>query len=189
MTTLQSPADLRWYIVHTYTGQEDTVKKNLDLRVARLGMDDRITRVEVPKEEEIVRSKGDRTAKHRERNLFPGYILVQMIMDDDAWFLVRNTTGVTGFISAEEEGGDRPRPVPLDEREVADILERTTFGQPRAVIGMSRGDSVRISEGPFADMLGKVADVDENRGQVKVMISVFGRETPVELDFTQVDKI
>lgn len=187
MTTIQIPADLRWYIVHTYTGQEDMVKRNLDLRRVSLGMDDRITRVEVPAEDEIIRNKGERTAQRRK--LFPGYILVQMVMDDDAWLLVRNTTGVTGFISAEAEGGDRPRPVPLDDREVRDILERAASGEPRAVIGMNRGDMVRISEGPFADMLGRVADVDENRGQVKVLISVFGRETPVELDFTQVDKV
>ncbi len=184
---MQPVADLRWYIVHTYTGQEDTVKKNLDLRRHSLGMDDRIIRVEVPEEEEIIRNKGERTFK--QRKLFPGYILVQMVMDDEAWFLVRNTTGVTGFISAEEEEGDRPRPVPLDDREVTEILDRAASGQPRAVIGMLPGDMVRISNGPFADMLGRIEEVDENRGQVTVMISVFGRETPVELDFTQVDKV
>lgn len=187
MTTMQSSADLRWYIVHTYTGQEDMVKRNLDLRRVSLGMDDRITRVEVPAEDEIIRNKGERTAQRRK--LFPGYILVQMVMDDEAWFLVRNTTGVTGFISAEEEGGDRPRPVPLDDREVDDILDRVASGEPRAIIGMNRGDTVRISEGPFADMLGRVDEVDEHRGQVTVLISVFGRETPVELDFMQVEKI
>ena len=187
MTTTHPSADLRWYIVHTYTGQEDMVKRNLDLRRHSFGMLDRIARVEVPSEDEIIRNKGERTSQRRK--LFPGYILVQMVMDDEAWFLVRNTTGVTGFISAEEEGGDRPRPVPLDDREVDEILERVASGEPRAVIGMNQGDTVRISEGPFADMLGKVEEVDEHRGQVKVLISVFGRETPVELDFMQVEKV
>ena len=130
---MQPVADLRWYIVHTYTGQEDTVKKNLDLRRHSLGMDDRIIRVEVPEEEEIIRNKGERTFK--QRKLFPGYILVQMVMDDEAWFLVRNTTGVTGFISAEEEEGDRPRPVPLDDREVTEILGSRRF---RAAAGGDR---------------------------------------------------
>lgn len=186
MTTFDYLADLRWYIVHTYTGQEDMVKRNLDLRRSSLGMEDRILRVEVPAEEEIIRNKGERSAQRRK--LFPGYILVQMIMDDEAWFLVRNTTGVTGFISAEEEGGDRPRPVPLDDREVDDILDRIAEGEPRAIIGLATGDIVRISAGPFADMEGRVEAVDEHRGQVTVLISVFGRETPVELDFMQVEK-
>ena len=176
----------QWFIVHTYSGQEDLVEKNLNLRIQSLDMQDRIFQVVVPTEEEVIFKDGQRRSERRK--LFPGYILVQMHMDDESWYVVRNTPGVTGFVSTEDEKDTRPRPVPLEDSQLESILNKVESGAPRIVIGLGRGDTVRINEGPFVDFIGSVNDVDEAKGKVRVMVSFFGRETPVELDFLQVEK-
>jgi len=179
--------DPRWYIVHTYSGQEDLVKKNLDLRIQSLDMQDRIFEVLVPTEEEVVFKEGKR--KSEQRKLFPGYILVQMMMDDESWYAVRNTPGVTGFVSSEDEHDKRPKPVPLEDKQVEAILKQAETSPARVKIGLERGETVRITEGPFVDFIGAVSDVDDGKGKVRVLVSFFGRETPVELDFLQVERI
>ena len=178
--------EFRWYIVHTYSGQEDRVKKNLDLRIQSLDMQDRIFQVVVPTEEEVVFRDGKR--KSEQRKLFPGYILVQMNMDDESWYVVRNTPGVTGFISSEDDYDKRPKPVPLEDSQLDSILKQSEEGPVRIKIGLENGDTVRITEGPFIDFVGAVGDVDESKGKVRVLVSFFGRETPVELDFLQVER-
>jgi transcriptional antiterminator NusG len=176
----------RWYIVHTYSGQEDLVKKNLDLRIQSLDMQERIFQVIVPTEEEVIFKDGKRRSERRK--LFPGYILVQMKMDDESWYVVRNTPGVTGFVSSEDEHDKRPKPVPLEDSQLESILKQAESGPTRIKIGLERGDTVRITEGPFVDFIGAVSDVDEGKGKVRVLVSFFGRETPVELDFLQVER-
>ena len=177
----------RWYIVHTYSGQEDVVEKNLKLRIQSLDMQDRILQVLVPTEAEVVFKEGKRRAERRK--LFPGYILVHMSMDDESWYAVRNTPGVTGFVSSEDESDKRPKPVPLEDKQVEDILNQVESGVSRVKIGLERGETVRITEGPFVDFIGAINDVDESKGKVRVLVSFFGRETPVELDFLQVERI
>ena len=177
----------RWYIVHTYSGQEDVVEKNLNLRIQSLDMQDRIIQVLVPTEEEVVFKEGQRKAERRK--LFPGYILVQMSMDDESWYAVRNTPGVTGFVSSEDESDKRPKPVPLEDKQIEDILKQVEAGATRVKIGLERGETVRITEGPFMDFIGSVSDIDEGKGKVRVLVSFFGRETPVELDFLQVERV
>ena len=177
----------RWYIVHTYSGQEDLVKKNLDLRIQNLDMQDRIFEVLVPTEDEVIFKDGKRRSERKK--LFPGYILVQMTMDDESWYAVRNTPGVTGFVSTEDETDKRPKPVPLEDKQVEDILKQVEAGPTRVKIGLVRGETVRITECPFVDFIGAVNDVDDGKGKVRVLVSFFGRETPVELDFLQVERI
>ena len=176
----------RWYIVHTYSGQEDLVEKNLNLRIQSLDMQDRIFQVVVPTEEEVIFKEGKRRSERRK--LFPGYILVQMTMDDESWYVVRNTPGVTGFVSTEDDYDKRPKPVPLEDSQLDDILNKAESGPTRVKIGLERGDTIRITEGPFVDFIGSVNDVDESKGKVRVLVSFFGRETPVELDFLQVER-
>ena len=175
-----------WYIVHTYSGQEDLAKKNLDLRIQSLDMQDRIIQVLVPTEEEVVLKDGKRISERKK--LFPGYILVQMNMDDESWYVVRNTPGVTGFISTEDDYDKRPKPVPLEDNQLNDILNKVESGPTRVKIGLEIGETVRITEGPFVDFIGAINDVDESKGKVRVFVSLFGRETPVELDFLQVER-
>jgi transcription termination/antitermination protein NusG len=179
----QSP---HWYIVHTYSGQEDLVKKNLDLRIQSLDMQERIFQVIVPTEEEVIFKDGKRRSERRK--LFPGYILVQMMMDDESWYVVRNTPGVTGFVSSEDERDKRPKPVPLEDSQLEAILHQVESGPTRIKIGLERGETVRITEGPFVDFVGSISEVDEGKGKVRVLVSFFGRETPVELDFLQVER-
>ena len=182
-----SEKETRWYIIHTYSGQEDRVKKNLEQRVASMDAKDKILQVVVPTEEEIEIREGKRKAVRRK--VFPGYILVQMAMDDDSWHLVRNTPGVTGFVSAEDERERRPKPVPLEEQEVQSILKQMESEAPRMRVGLTVGQSVRITDGPFTDFIGVVDQVMADRGKVSILVSFFGRETPVELDFLQVEKL
>ena len=177
----------RWYIVHTYSGQEDVVEKNLKLRIQSLDMQDRIVQVLVPTEEEVVFKDGKRRSERKK--LFPGYILVQMDMDDESWYAVRNTPGVTGFVSSEDESDKRPKPVPLEDKQIEDILKLVDSGATRVKFGLDMGETVRITEGPFVDFIGAVNDIDEGKGKVRVLVSFFGRETPVELDFLQVERI
>ncbi|MDA1256682.1 MAG: transcription termination/antitermination protein NusG [Chloroflexi bacterium] len=176
----------RWYIIHTYSGQEDRVKRNLEQRIETMDVKDKIFDVIVPTEEEIEIKDGQR--RPVAKKMYAGYLLVQMVMDDEAWYVVRNTPGVTGFISAEDERERRPKPVPLEQAEVDRILRQMTADEPKVRIGFEQGDSVRITDGPFADFMGTVDSVLEEQGKVRVLVSFFGRETPVELDFLQIQK-
>ncbi len=175
-----------WYIVHTYSGQEDRVKRNLEMRIDSMDVKDKIFSVVVPTEEEIEIKDGQR--KSVQRKIFPGYILVQMEMDDESWYVVRNTPGVTGFVSAEDERERRPKPVPLEQKEVDAIMARMVSPTPRVKVGLTVGQMVRITGGPFAEFMGSIDHMDEDKGKVRVLVSFFGRETPVELDFLQIEK-
>lgn len=177
-----------WYIIHTYSGHENKVKTNLEHRIASMDAQDLIYRVVVPTEDEIEIREGQRRTVSRK--IFPGYILVQMIelREDDqpsnrAWFVVRNTPGVTGFV------GSGSRPVPLEPDEVRRILRQMRVEEPRIKVGFQIGQSVRIVDGPFQDFVGQVDDLNLEKGKVKVLVSFFGRETPVELDFLQVERL
>ena len=176
----------RWYIIHAYSGQEDRVKKNLEQRIQTMDVKDKIFQVIVPTEEEMEYKDGQK--KSNLKKIFPGYILVQMEMDDDSWFVVRNTPGVTGFVSAEDESDNRPKPVPLEQEEVDHILNQIRSDEPRIKVGFASGQTVRVTEGPFIDFMGVVDEVYPDRLKVKVLVSFFGIETPVELDFLQVEK-
>jgi transcriptional antiterminator NusG len=176
-----------WYIVHCYSGMEDRVKKNLEQRIATMDVRNKIFEVIVPTEE-VVEIKDGRRSPKRER-LFPGYVLVRLNMDDQSWYVVRNTPGITGFISADEEGERKARPVPLTEREVFNIFKRMEAAQPRAKVGLAKGQSVKVVDGPFSEFIGVVDEVMADKGKVRVLVSFFGRETPVELDFLQAERI
>ena len=176
----------RWYIIHAYSGQEDRVKKNLERRVSTMDVKDKIFQVIVPTEDEMEIKDGHRQAVPRK--VFPGYILVQMAMDDESWYVVRNTPGVTGFVSAEDERDKRPKPVPLEDAEVDAILKQIDSDKPRVRVGYTKGQSVRIIDGPFLDFMGIVDEVYPDRTKVKVLVSFFGRDTPVELDFLQIER-
>ena len=169
-----------WYVVHCYSGMETRVKRNLEHRIESMGMGNRIFAVVVPTEEQIELKDGERRVV--ERRVFPGYILVQMILDDDSWSAVRNTPGVTGFV------GIGNRPTPLSTAEVDRIMSRIEAGQPRVQVDFKPGDKGRSTEGAFADFHGTVEDIDLERGKVRILVSIFGRETPVEVDFLQVEK-
>jgi len=175
------PDDERlWYVVHCYSGYENKVRHNLEQRIESMGMKDRIFDVVVPTEEEIEVKNGKRRTV--ERRVFPGYILVQMILTEESWYVVRNTPGVTGFVGM---GND---PTPLRPEEVALIIKRMEAEAPRIKVTYAVGQKVRIIDGPFNDFIGTVDDIDMERAKVRVMVSFFGRETPVELDFLQVEK-
>ena len=175
------PAGARWYVIHTYSGYEDRVKKNLDQRVQTMDVKDKIFDVVVPTEDEIEIRDGQRRTVARK--VFPGYILVHMVMDDASWYVVRNTPGVTGFV------GSGNRPVPLEDNEVKQILKQMEAEAPRVKVGYTKGQSVRITDGPFAEFIGVVDEINSEKGKVKVLLSFFGRETPVELDFLQIEKL
>jgi len=170
-----------WYVVHSYSGYENKVKKNLEHRIESMGMQDQIFQVVVPTEEEVELRDGQR--RTTERRVFPGYILVQMIMNDDSWYVVRNTPGVTGFV------GSGTKPLPLHLEEVEKIMKRMEAEAPRIKVSFRPGQKVRIVEGPFEDFMGTVDEINMEKGKVRVLVSFFGRETPVELDFLQVEKI
>jgi transcriptional antiterminator NusG len=172
--------DRHWYVVHCYSGYENKVRHNLEQRIETMGMKSKIFDVVVPTEEEIEVKDGKRRTV--ERRVFPGYILVQMLMDEDSWYVVRNTPGVTGFVGM---GND---PTPLRQEEVAQIVKRMEADAPRIKVTYKAGQKVRIIDGPFNDFIGTVADINMERAKVRVMVSFFGRETPVELDFLQVEK-
>ena len=170
----------RWYVVHTYSGYENKVKANLEKRVESMDMKDKIFRVLVPMEEEIVNKDGKK--KTVMRKVYPGYVLVEMIQTDDSWYVVRNTPGVTGFV------GMGNSPTPLRPEEVAQIIKRMEAEAPRIKVTFKPGERVRIVDGPFNDFRGTVSEIDMERAKVRVMVNFFGRETPVELDFLQVEK-
>ena len=171
-----------WYAVHTYAGYEDAVARYLKQRVESLDMHDKIFNIVVPKEKKI-KIKGGRRYSTEEK-VYPGYVLVEMILNDDSWYVVRNTPRVTGFI-----GADSTTPTPLSEEEVSEIMKRTGAEEPKYKIDLRVGDVVKITDGPFKDFDGKVSELEEETAKVKVLVSIFGRETPVELDFLQVKKV
>ena len=176
----EAASDRDWFVIHCYSGYENKVRYNLEQRIETMDMKNKIFDVVVPTEEEIEVKDGKRRTV--ERRVFPGYILVQMILDEDSWYVVRNTPGVTGFVGMGNE------PTPLRPEEVAKIVKRMEADAPRIKLAYSIGQKVRIIDGPFNDFIGTVADIDMERAMVRVMVSFFGRETPVELDFLQVDK-
>jgi len=171
----------QWYVVHCYSGYENKVKRNLEQRISSMGMEDYIFSVIVPTEEEIEVRDGKR--RTYQRRVFPGYILVEMALTDDSWYVVRNTPGVTGFV------GMGTKPTPLREEEVQRIIKRMEAEAPKVKVTFKQGQKVRIVQGPFADFIGSVDDISMEKGKVRVMVSFFGRETPVELDFLQVEKV
>ncbi len=171
----------RWYVLHTYSGYEENVKHNLEQRVESFAMQDKIFNVMVPKEKKIKIKNGKRTTV--EEKIFPGYVLVEMIVTDDSWYVVRNTPNVTGFI------GSGTTPTPIDQKEVDALIKRTSAAEPQHKIDLEVNNVVRITDGPFKNFEGKVSAVDHERGKIKVMVTMFGRETPVELDALQVKKI
>ena len=175
------PQARNWYVIHTYSGYEDAVAKNLKQRVDSLGMDDKIFNVLVPKEKKIKIKNGKR--KTVEEKIYPGYVLVEMVVTDDSWYVVRNTPNVTGFVGV----GTTPVPISLQESEV--LKKRISSEEPQYKIEVSEGDSVKITDGPFKDFVGKVSGIDEEKGKVKVLINMFGRDTPVELDSLQIKKL
>jgi len=170
-----------WYVVHSYSGYENKVKQNLEQRIETMGMQDKIFRVVVPTEEEVEIRDGQRRSSRK--RVFPGYILVQLVLDEESWYVVRNTPGVTGFV------GSGTRPLPLTEEEVSKILRRMEDEQPRIKVNFRVGETVRIMDGPFADFMAVVDELSLERGKVRLLVSFFGRETPVEMDFMQVEKI
>lgn len=170
-----------WYAVHTYAGYEDAVVRNLKQRIESLGMEDKIFNVLVPKEKKIKIKAGKRAVE--EEKIYPGYVLVDMVVTDDSWYVVRNTPRVTGFV------GSGTTPTPLAKEEVEMLFERMSDKEPKYKMDIKSGDIVRIIDGPFKDFEGRVSEVDEERGKIKTLVSMFGRETPLELDFLQVKKI
>lgn len=170
-----------WYVIHTYSGYEDAVAKNLKQRVASLGMEDKIFNVIVPKEKKIKIKDGKR--KVVEEKIYPGYVLVEMIVTDDSWYVVRNTPNVTGFVGAGIT------PVPVSRKEIENLQKRMGVETPQYKIEVKIGDLVKIIDGPFRDLDGKVSEVDQERGKIKVLVNMFGRDTPVELDSLQIKKL
>ena len=179
-------SEKEWYIIHTYSGYEDRVKANLEHRIESMDIGDKIFQVVVPTEDEMEIKDGQRRTVARK--IFPGYIMVEMVMDEESWHVVRNTPGVTGIVSTQDDKG-KIEPVSLDKEEVKHILKQMESEIPRVKVGFSRGQSIRIIDGPFIDFIGVVDDINEEKGKVKVMVSFFGRETPVELDFLQVERL
>lgn len=170
-----------WYVIHTYAGYENAVMRNLKQRIESLGMEDKIFNVVVPTEKTI-KIKGGKRVEEEEK-IYPGYILVDMIVTDDSWYVVRNTPRVTGFV------GSGVYPVPIDKKEIDSLFARMNPDKVTHKVDLSKDDAVLIVDGPFKDLEGKVKEVDDERGKVKVLVSMFGRETPVELDFLQIKKI
>ena len=170
----------RWYVVHCYSGYENKVRHAIEQRIESMGMQDKIFDVVVPTEEQIEIKDGKR--RNVERRVFPGYILVEMVMDEDSWYVVRNTPGVTGFV------GMGNKPTPLRDEEVSQIMKRMEAEAPVVKVTFKPGQKVRIIDGPFNDVPGTVAEIDMERSKVRVMVNFFGRDTPVELDFLQIEK-
>jgi transcription termination/antitermination protein NusG len=181
MSKQQLDTERNWYAIHTYAGYENAVARNLKQRIESLGMEDKIFNVLVPTEKKIKIKAGKRIEE--EEKIYPGYILVDMIVTDDSWYVVRNTPRVTGFV------GSGVYPVPLEKKEVDTLFKRMDTGTVKHNIDLEIDEAIIIVDGPFKDMEGKVSEVDEERGKVRVLVSMFGRETPVELDFLQVKKI
>jgi transcriptional antiterminator NusG len=181
MSKQQVTGQRNWYVLHTYSGYEDSVAWNLKQRIENMGMQDKIFDAIVPKEKKIKIHNGKRTTV--EEKIFPGYVLVEMVVTDDSWYVVRNTPNVTGFV------GSGTIPTPISEEEIKFLQKRMGVEEPKFKVDFMMNDLVRITDGPFKDYEGKVGEIDEAKGKVKVMVTIFGRETPVELDFLQVKKV
>ncbi len=171
----------QWFVIHTYSGYEERVKKNLEQRLKFIDAGSEVFQIVIPTLEEIEVRGGQRRAVTKK--ILPGYVLIQMRMSDQSWNVVRNTPGVTGFVSSEN------KPVPLQEEEVNRVLKQMEAEAPKVKVGFRKGQSIRVTDGPFIDFVGLVDDINVEKGKVKVLLSLFGRETPVELDFLQVEKL
>jgi transcriptional antiterminator NusG len=181
-TTSTAPTEeAQWYVIHAYSGHEDKVKKNLERRIESMDMQESILDVLVPMEDEIEIKEGKR--RHVQRRIFPGYVLVRMLMSDESWYVVRNTPGVTSFV------GSGNKPVPLQEKEVRGILKQMKQEAPKVKVEYELGETVRVVDGPFAEFLGRVDEINGEKGKLKVLVTMFGRETPLELDLLQVEKV
>jgi transcription termination/antitermination protein NusG len=174
------PVEGQWYVLHTYSGYENKVKKSIESRVEALDLSERVYEIVVPTQEEIEIRSGQRHTV--QRKVFPGYVLVRMEMDDETWYALRNTPGVTGFVNVNN------KPVPLTETEVQNILKGMTAEAPKIKMSFQLGDTVRITDGPFADFRGEIDEINQEKGKIRVLVSFFGRETPVELDFLQAER-
>lgn len=181
MARQEVQAGRNWYAIHTYSGYEDAVVRNLKQRVESLGKEDEIFAVVVPTEKKIKIKGGKRQTV--EEKIYPGYVLVDMIVSDDSWYVVRNTPRVTGFV------GSGTTPIPLSKEEIDSLFKRMGVEEPKYKLDVKDGDIVKITDGPFKDFEGRVNEVDEGRGKIKILVSIFGRETPVEIDFLQAKKI
>lgn len=174
---------MRWYVVHTYSGHENKVKMNLEKQISAYSLQDKIEQILIPMEEKIELDKKTNDKKIVPKKIYPGYIFIKMELTDNTWYIIRNTAGVTGFI------GSGTKPAPLSETEVNSILKRMGFEAPRMALHFDSGEGVRVLFGPFADYTGVIKEIDLNREKIIVLLSLFGRDTPVELDFDQVEKI
>ena len=179
-----TPSNLRWYVVHAYSGMEKAVERNIRERIERAGMHSKFGRILVPTEEVVELKNGKKSVS--ERRFFPGYVLVEMLMDDETWHLVKHTSKVTGFV-----GGAKNRPAPISEAEVMKIVNQMQEGieKPKPKVEWVVGELVRVKDGPFTDFNGAVEDVNYEKSKVRVSVTIFGRSTPVELDFAQVEKV
>lgn len=171
----------RWYIVHTYSGYENKVKVNLEKRIEYMNMGDKIFRIEVP-QKTVTQMKGGKK-QEREEKIFPGYVLVEMIMDEDSWYVVRHTSGVTKFV------GSAKKPIPARDSEIKKIINRSTSTQQKIELDVKAGDKVRITSGPFADFVADIIEVYPDKSKIRANVSIFGRETPVELEYKQINKL
>jgi transcription termination/antitermination protein NusG len=171
----------RWYVLHTYSGYEENVEKNLKQRIESMDMEDKIFNILIPVEKKIKIKNGKR--KVVEEKIFPGYVMVEMVVTDESWYVVRNTPNVTGFI------GTGTIPTPISEKEIKGLQKRMGVDEPKFKIDVMEGSPVRIMDGPFKNLEGKVLSIDEGKGKIKVLVNMFGRETPIELDFLQIKKI
>jgi transcriptional antiterminator NusG len=176
----ESSIEGQWFVLHTYSGYEKKVKKSIESRIEALDLGDRVYEIVVPTQEEIEIRQGQR--HNVEKKVFPGYVLVRMEMDEDSWYQLRNTPGVTGFVSFNN------KPIPLTEAEAQNVLKGMTAEAPKVKISFALGDTVRIVDGPFADFRGQIDEINNEKGKIKVLVSFFGRETPVELDFLQAER-
>lgn len=174
-------SEKQWYAVHTYSGHENKVKTNIERRAESMNLKDKIFRILVPTESELRTRAGKR--QEVQRKVFPGYVLIEMVLDDTTWYLVKSTTGVTGFVSSGN------KPVPLQDKEVQDILDAIEAPDRKPKVKWSKDDVVRVVAGPFTDFTGKIEEVNVQKEKLKVLISIFGRDTPVELDFAQVERL
>ncbi|MFA5080673.1 MAG: transcription termination/antitermination protein NusG [Candidatus Paceibacterota bacterium] len=181
MSKQQTSNERRWYVLHTYSGYEDAVAKNLIQRVESLGMEDKIFNVVVPKEKKIKIRNGKKRVI--EEKIYPGYVLVEMVVTDDSWYVVRNTPNVTGFV------GSGTIPLPVSLKEMDSLKKRMGDEEPKYKVDFDIGESIKITDGPFKDYDGKISEVDREKGKVKVMINMFGRDTPLELDSLQIKKL
>ena len=181
MAKQQIEQDRNWYVIHTYSGYEDAVAKNLKQRIESLGMEDKIFNVIVPKEKKIKIKNGKR--KTVEEKIYPGYVLVEMVVTDESWYVVRNTPRVTGFLGAGTT------PIPVSKPDMDDLMKRMQMGEPEFTIDFEIGATVKVNDGPFKGFEGKVSEIDKERGKIKVLVNMFGRDTPVELDSLQIKKL